>query len=71
MPPFVIPSLVKFALGALGAAAMARWVVKEVRSVNDEIDRVSGAPAADAVGREALPTLRRDPGTGDWRVTER
>ena len=71
MPPFVIPSLVKYALGALGAAAMARWAYKEMRRINDEIDRVSSTPAADAVAREALPTLRRDPRTGDWRVSER
>ena len=68
MPPLVIPSLVKFALGAAGAATLVPWVVKEVRRINAEVDRVSSAPAADAVARQALPTLRRDPRTGDWRV---
>jgi hypothetical protein len=68
MPPLVIPSLVKFALGAAGAATLVHWVVKEVRRINAEVDRVSSAPAADAVARQALPTLRRDPRTGDWRV---
>ena len=68
MPAIVIPPLVKWTLGALGAAAVVHWVVKEVRRVNEELDRVQAAPAADPVRREALPTLRRDPSTGDWRV---
>jgi hypothetical protein len=68
MPPIVISPLVKFALGALGAAAVVHWVVKEVRRINAELDRVSSTPAADAVARQALPTLRRDPRTGEWRL---
>jgi hypothetical protein len=68
MPPLFIPPLVKIALGAFGAAAIVHWVVKEVRRINAEIDRVSSAPAADAVARQALPTLRRDARTGEWRV---
>lgn len=68
MPPIVIPPLVKFALGALGAAAIVHWVVKEVRRINAELDRVSSTPMADAMARQALPTLRRDPRTGDWRL---
>jgi hypothetical protein len=69
MPPLFIPPLVKIAFGALGAAAVVHWVVKEVRRINAELDRVSSAPAADAMARQALPTLRRDPRTGDWRVS--
>jgi len=69
MPPFVIPPLVKVALGAFGAAAVVHWVVKEVRRINAELDRVSSAPAADAMARQAFPTLRRDPRSGEWRVT--
>jgi hypothetical protein len=69
MPPFVIPSLVKFAIGALGAGVVAHWVVKEFRRVNDELDRAARAASIDPAAREALPTLRRDPSTGDWRVT--
>jgi hypothetical protein len=68
MPPIIIPQLVKLALGALGAAAAARWLVKEARRVNDELDRVEPAAAVDAAARKAMPTLRRDPRTGDWRV---
>jgi hypothetical protein len=68
MPTFVIPPLVKFALGALGAGAIAHWVVKEVRRINEELDRMKAAPVVDSVARRELPTLRRDPRSGDWRV---
>jgi hypothetical protein len=69
MPPLVIPPLVKLALGALGAGAIIHWVVKEVRRINRELDRVKTATAIDPVARKKLPTLRRDPSSGDWRVT--
>ena len=65
MPPLVIPPLVKLALGAAGAAAIVHWAVKEMRRFGEELDRVK-VRAVDR--REALPTLRRDPATGEWRV---
>jgi hypothetical protein len=68
MPPLLFTPLLKIGLGAVGAAAIVHWVAKEVRRINAEIDRVSSAPAADAVARQALPTLRRDGRTGEWRV---
>ncbi|MPZ40680.1 MAG: hypothetical protein GEU95_22040 [Rhizobiales bacterium] len=63
-----MPPLVKWAIAAVGGAAAARWVVREVRRVNQELDRVKTAPATDAAARKSLPTLRRDPRTGEWRV---
>lgn len=72
MSPLVIPTLVRFALGAMGAAAAVHWAVKEARRINQELDRAKArAKAAKAVDprREALPTLRRDPVSGEWRVT--
>jgi hypothetical protein len=66
--PFVIPPLVKWAVAALGGAAAAHWVVREIRRVNEEIERVKAQPAMDAATRKRLPTLRRDPVTGEWRV---
>jgi len=36
--------------------------------MNDVLDRVRLARASDPVAREALPTLRRDPVTGDYRL---
>ncbi len=68
MPPIIIPQLVKFALGAFGAAALVHWVVRETRRINAELERTQTAPAVDAAMRHELPTLRRDPKTGDWRV---
>ena len=67
MPPIVIPHLIRFALGAVGAAAAVHWVVKEVRRINEELDRVK-ATAIDPAERRAMPTLRRRPGTDEWRV---
>jgi len=69
MPP-VIPAIVKIALGALGAAAVVHWLVKEARRINQDLERVRAAPAVDPVAREALPTLRRDPKTGEWRPAD-
>ena len=66
MPPLVISPLVRLALGAVGTGVVLRWVVKEVRRVNAELDRVKAG--RDPAVREALPTLRRDPRTGEWRI---
>ena len=68
MPPFVVPPLVKIVLGALGAAAAAYWVAREARRINDERDRLRAASAIDPAARRKLPTLRRDPASGVWRV---
>ncbi len=68
MPPIAIPAAVKLMLGAIGAAAVVHWVVKEVRRINEELDRLKAAPAIEPVAREALPTLRRDPHSGEWRL---
>ena len=66
MPPLVISPLVRLALGAVGTGVVLRWVVKEVRRVNAELDRVKAG--SDPAVREAIPTLRRDPHTGEWRI---
>ena len=68
MPPFIVPPLVKVTLAAIGGAAAVHWVVREIRRVNAELDRVKAAPTMDAVARHKLPTLRRDPTSGEWRV---
>ncbi|HLH97470.1 MAG TPA: hypothetical protein VKW08_20365 [Xanthobacteraceae bacterium] len=67
MPPLVVPSLIKFVLGAAGAAAVVHWAIREVRRLGEELERVK-VKATDPFAREALPTLRRDPATGEWRV---
>ena len=68
MPALMSP-LVKIAFGVLGAGVVIHWAVREVRRINDELDRVKRASSIDLAARQALPTLRRDPSTGDWRPT--
>ena len=51
MPPIVVLPLVKLALGALGAGVIVHWVVKEVRRINAELDRVETGRAIDPVTR--------------------
>ncbi len=63
MPPIVV-----LALGALAAGAIVRRVVKEVRRMNAELDRVKMGHAIDPVSREVSPTLRRDPRSGEWHA---
>jgi hypothetical protein len=63
MPPFIVPTLVKIALGAAGAAAILHWAAKEVRRLNEE-----RSAKVEPIRREALPTLRRDPVSGEWRI---
>jgi len=69
MPPLLIPSLARFAIGVLGAGAAVHWFVKEVRRINEELDRVKRATTVDANTRSTFPTLRRDPHSGEWRVS--
>jgi hypothetical protein len=68
MPPLIISPLIKYAAGALGAAAIVHWLVKEVRRINEDLARARAQPVMDPIRRAALPTLRRDPRTGEWRV---
>jgi hypothetical protein len=68
MPPIVAAPLLRIALGAIGSAVVIRWVVKEVRRINAELERIRAASNLDRAAREQLPKLRRDPRTGDWRV---
>jgi hypothetical protein len=58
------------ALGMFGAVALVRWCAKEVRRVNAGLDgvRASGVRSSvDQVDRNALPKLKRDPVTGEYR----
>ena len=66
MEQFVISPLVKWTLGALGAAVAVHWVVKEVRRVNEELDQAKARVRV--TDRKVYPTLRRDPHTGEYRL---
>lgn len=63
-----MPPVIALALGVMGAAALARWCVKEAHRVNAELDEVRRTAAAGPVDRTALPTLRCDPQTGEYRL---
>jgi hypothetical protein len=54
-------------LGMVGAAALVRWCVREVGRVTSELDGVRSQPGLDAVDRNALPKLKRDPVSGEYR----
>ena len=54
-------------LGILGAAAVVRWCAKEVRRINSELDNVRARTVVDPVDRNALPKLKRDPTSGEYR----
>jgi len=63
-----MPPVIAVAFGLMGAAALVRWCVREVKRVNAELDAVRSAPTAvEPIDRTTLPTLRRDPGTGEYR----
>jgi len=62
-----MPAALALALGMMGAAALVRWCVKEVHRVNAELDGVRGKVSVEPVDRAALPTLKRDPQTGEYR----
>jgi hypothetical protein len=61
MPVFAL------ALGLMGTAVLVRWCVREVQRVNTELDAVRQRAAVEPVDRGALPTLRPDPHTGEYR----
>jgi hypothetical protein len=62
-----MPPLIVFALGVMGAAVLVRWCVKEVHRVNSELDDVRAKTAVDPHDRDAIPKLKRDPKTGEYR----
>jgi hypothetical protein len=61
MPVFAL------ALGLMGTAVLVRWCVREVQRVNTELDAVRARAAVEPVDRGALPTLKPDPNTGEYR----
>jgi hypothetical protein len=62
MPPLFI-----FALGVMGAAVLARWCVKEVTRVNSDLDEMRARASVEPLDRDALPKLKPDPETGEYR----
>ena len=62
MPPVFV-----LALGLMGTAALVRWCVKEVQRVNADLDDVRTTSAVEPIDRGTLPTLTRDPASGEYR----
>ena len=61
-----LPSLVAWALGAIGAIVVVRLATKEWQRINAELDRMRPVRVTDPE-RSHLPNLRRDPVTGEYR----
>lgn len=65
MAPIAVPPVV--VLTVLGAVIVARFAVREFHRVNNELNSLRRARASEPVDRSRLPTLRRDPVTGEYR----
>ena len=57
-----MPPLIVWALGVVGAVALARLIVREARRINAELH-----PTAPASGDHDAVTLERDPAPGVYR----
>jgi len=66
MPPLVIPPVLGWALGALGAAVIVKFATKEWRRINAVL-HPTREPAREEVARDKLPKLKRDPASGVYR----
>ena len=62
-----MPPLIAVTLGLTGVAALARWCVKEMQRVNAELDGIRATSTVEPIDRRGLPTLKRDPRTGEYR----
>ena len=60
-----LPPVISWMLAAVGAVALSKVLAREWRRVNAELD--ARERASQAVARDELPTLRRDPHSGVYR----
>ena len=61
-----LPSLLAWTLGAIGAVVVTKLISREWRRINGELDQVRPVRVTDPQ-RARLPTLQRDPATGEYR----
>ena len=54
-------------ISAIGAVVLVKLFKKEWQRVNDELDRANPVRVNDPE-RAGVPTLRRDPATGEYRA---
>jgi hypothetical protein len=59
-----MPPLMLWIAGAVGATVVARWLMREARRINAELDAARTQPAGHDGER---PSLKRDPETGVYR----
>jgi hypothetical protein len=59
-----MPPVILWMLGAVGATVLAKWVAKETRRINGELDTVKAATVSEAVEPR---NLKRDPESGVYR----
>ncbi|HTV36777.1 MAG TPA: hypothetical protein VMF12_10135 [Xanthobacteraceae bacterium] len=62
-----MPPVLAVTLALMGTAALVRWCMRESHRVNHELDDIRAKASVEPVDRNALPTLRRDPRTGEYR----
>jgi len=62
-----MPAAIAFAVGLMGAAMVVRWYIKEAQRVNLDLDNVRARAGTTPVDPDALPKLKRDPDTGEYR----
>jgi hypothetical protein len=60
-----LPPVIAWTLAAIGAVAVSKVLAREWRRVNAELD--AQERESQAVARDGLPTLRRDPVSGVFR----
>jgi hypothetical protein len=62
-----IPPMIAWAVGAIGAVVMSKFVAREWHRINDELDARERNARAAKVRVKDRGTLRRDPATGVYR----
>jgi hypothetical protein len=60
-----LPPVIAATLAAIGVVALSKVLAREWQRANAELDAREGAAAV--VRTKDLPTLRRDPVTGEYR----
>ncbi len=60
-----MPPLIAWAIGAIGAAIAAKLLSEAHKKANEDLETLRREPKADE--RASIPTLKRDPKTGQYR----
>jgi hypothetical protein len=60
-----MPPVILWLLRAAGVAVGAKWLIKESRRINDELDAVKAQSGREAAAPRS--SLKRDPETGVYR----